>query len=321
MADVYPEIEPYEHGLLDVGEGNLVYWEQCGNPDGTPAVVLHGGPGTGCSPGMRQLFDPSAYRVVLFDQRQCGRSTPDAADYDTDLSSNTTPNLISDMEALRDHLGIDRWLVFGGSWGSTLGLAYAQRYPERVFGMVIESVTSSRRLEIDWLYHDVGRLFPQEWARFRDGVPPQERSDDLVAAYYRLLNSPDPTVRERAAASWCEWEMSIVSADPDYEPGPRWSDPRFRYRFARIVTHYFHHDVWLPEGGIFRDAHRLAGIPGVLVHGKLDFGSPVDTAWELAQLWPDAELVVVPRAGHAGTDPGMTEAVLAALDRMALVSR
>ena len=321
MADVYPEIEPYEHGLLDVGGGNLVYWEQCGNPDGTPAVVLHGGPGTGCNPGMRRLFDPSVYRVVLFDQRQCGRSTPDAADYDTDLASNTTPNLISDIEALRGHLGIDRWLVFGGSWGSTLGLAYAQRYPERVCGIVIEGVTSSRRLEIDWLYHDVGRLFPQEWARFRDGVPPQERSGDLVAAYYRLLNSPDPQVRERAAAKWCEWEMSIVSADPDYKPGPRWSDPRFRYRFARIVTHYFHHDVWLPEGGIFRDAHRLAGIPGVLVHGRLDFGSPADTAWELAQLWPDAELVVVPGAGHAATDPGMTEAVLAALDRMALVSR
>ena len=318
---MYPEIEPYEHGMLDVGDGNRVYWEQCGNPDGTPAVVLHGGPGTGCNPGMRRLFDPAAYRVVLFDQRQCGRSTPDAADYDTDLSSNTTPHLISDIEALRGHLGIDRWLVFGGSWGSTLGLAYAQRHPQRVSGIVIEGVTSSRRLEIDWLYHDVGRLFPQEWARFRDGVPPQERGGDLVAAYHRLLNSPDPQVRDRAAASWCEWEMSIVSADPDYRPGPVWSDPRFRYRFARIVTHYFSHDVWLPEGEIFRDAHRLAGIPAVLIHGKLDFGSPVDTAWDLAQLWPDAELVVVPNAGHAATDPGMTEAVLSALDRMAPVCR
>ncbi|HET8640460.1 MAG TPA: prolyl aminopeptidase [Pseudonocardiaceae bacterium] len=314
---MYPEIEPYEHGMLDVGDGNLVYWETCGNPAGKPALVLHGGPGAGCSPGMRRLFDPAAYRVVLFDQRQSGRSTPDAADFETDLASNTTPHLLADIEQLREHLGVQRWLLFGGSWGSTLGLAYAQRHPQRVSGIVLMGVTSSRRMEIDWLYHQVGRLFPQEWARFRDGVPAQDRDGNLVAAYHRLLNSPDPEVRAEAAEQWCRWETSLVSTDPDYKRGPRWSDPAFRYRFARIVTHYFVNDVWLPEGVLLREAGRLAGIPGVLVHGRWDYGGPLDTAWELARRWPDAELVTVSGAGHAATDPGMTEAVVAALDKFA----
>ena len=314
---MYPEIEPYEHGMLDVGDGNHVYWEVCGNPAGKPAVVLHGGPGTGCSPGMRRMFDPRAYRVVLFDQRQSGRSTPDAADYATDLSTNTTPNLIADIERLREHLGIARWLVFGGSWGSTLGLAYAQQHPQRVSEVVLMGVTSSRRFEIDWLYRHVGRLFPEQFARFRAGVPPAERDGDLVAAYHRLLEDPDPDVRAEAAAQWCRWETSIVSTDPDYEPSPVWSDPAFRYRFARIVTHYFVNGGFLPDGILQREASRLAGLPAVLVHGRWDFGGPIDTAWELAQLWPDSELVAVTGAGHAASDPGMTEAVVAALDRFA----
>lgn len=314
---MYPEIEPHEHGMLDVGDGNLVYWETCGNPDGKPAVVVHGGPGTGCSPGMRRLFDPDAYRVVLFDQRQCGRSTPDAVDPATDLSTNTTDHLIADMERLRGHLGVDRWLLFGGSWGSTLGLAYAERHPRRVSEIVLMGVTAGRRFEIDWLYHDVGRLFPAEWARFREGAPAGERDGSLVDAYYRLLNSPDPAVRERAASEWCRWETSIVSTDPDYVPSPIWADPAFRYRFARIVTHYFHHGCFLPDGEVMREAHRLAGIPGVLVHGRWDFGGPIDTAWELNRAWPDSELVTVAGAGHVASDPGMTEAVVAALDRFA----
>lgn len=314
---MYPEIEPYDHGLLDVGDGNLVYWEACGNPAGKPALVLHGGPGTGCTPGMRRLFDPQAYRVVLVDQRQCGRSTPDAALYESDLSTNTTHHLIADLEQLRQHLGVPRWLLFGGSWGSTLGLAYAEQHPQHVSEIVLMSVTSSRRFEIDWLYRHVGRLFPEQFARFRAGVPAPDRDGDLVRAYHRLLNDPDPAVRDRAAAEWCRWETSLVSTDPDYRPGPIWSDPTFRYRFARIVTHYFVNDVWLPENHILQHADRLAGIPGILVHGRWDFGGPIDTAWQLAQAWPDSELVPIAGAGHVASDPGMTEAVVAALDKFA----
>ncbi|MEU5695294.1 prolyl aminopeptidase [Actinosynnema sp. NPDC020468] len=315
MVGVYPEIEPYAHGWLDVGDGNRVYWETCGNPEGRPVVVLHGGPGTGCGPGLRRQFDPEAYRIVLVDQRGCGRSTPHAAEHGTDLSANTTAHLVADLEALREHLGVPRWLVFGGSWGCTLGLRYAELFPERVTGLVLVAVTTGAHDELDWLYGGLGRLFPEEHERFRAGVP--AGSADLVAAYDVLLNDPDPAVRRRAADDWCAWEGSIVSLDPDYVPGPRWADPAWRLAFARITAHFFAHRAWLEDGVVLREAHRLRGIPGVLVHGRVDLQGPLATAWALARAWPDAELVVVSGAAHAASDPGMAAAVLAATDRFA----
>jgi proline iminopeptidase len=303
--------------MLDVGDGNRIYWEVCGNPDGKPAVVLHGGPGSGCSTGMRRYFDPSAYRIVLFDQRGCGRSRPHASDPNTDLSINSTDHLIADMERLRQHLDIDRWLLFGGSWGCTLGLAYAERYPHRVTEIVLVGVTMTRGSEIDWLYRGVAPLFPEQWDRFRAGVPPAERDGNLVEAYYRLLQNPDPATHMKAAKDWCDWENALLSVDPDAKPDPRRLQPAFQLAFARIVTHYFRHHAWLEDGILLREAGSLAGIPGVLIHGRLDFGAPLVTAWELAQAWADSELVIVTNAGHASTDPGMSEALIAATNRFA----
>ena len=313
MEERYPEIEPFEHGMLHVGDGQLVYWEACGSPDGKPAVVLHGGPGSGCTPGLRRYFDPDAYRIILFDQRGCGRSVPSAGDPTTALTANTTHHLIADIERLRTHLGIERWLVFGGSWGATLSLAYAEGHPERVTEIVLPSVTMTRPAEIHWLYHGVGRFLPQAWERFRDGVPSQDRDGDLVEAYARLLDDPDPAIRERAARDWCDWEDAVVSLEPGYEPNPRYEDPGFRMTFTRLVTHYFRHYAWLEDGILLREARRLRGIPGALIHGRLDLGSPAMTAWELARAWPDATLELV-GTGHTG-GPAMTERLVAATDR------
>lgn len=312
---MYPEIEPYAHGMLDAGDGHLGYWEVCGNPDGKPAVVLHGGPGSGCRPGWRRFFDPDRYRVVLFDQRGCGRSRPHASDPGTDLSTNTTSHLVADMEQLRRHLGIEQWLLLGASWGSTLGLAYAERHPERVSEIVLVAVTSGRRREIDWITQDVGRIFPAEWARFRAGVPEAERDGRLVEAYHRLLNHPDPAVRDQAARDWCAWEDAHVSLAPDHRPNPRYDDPVFRMAFVRLATHYWSNDCFLEDGVLLREAGRLAGIPGVMIHGRLDVSGPLETAWELAQAWPDSELVVVGDAGHSSAS--MTGVILAATNRFA----
>jgi proline iminopeptidase len=317
MTTLYPEIEPYEYGMLEVGNDHHLYWEQCGNPEGKPVMVLHGGPGSGCSPNMRRYFDPTAYRIILFDQRNCGRSTPHAKDIATDLSTNTTEHLIADIERLRQHLGIERWLVYGGSWGCTLALAYAQRHPERVTEMVLVGITMTRRAEIDWLYHGVGRLFPEQHARFRAGVPAAERDGDLVAAYYRLLQNPDPAIYRKAAHNWCVWEASLISTEPDYVPASFWFEPDFQLTFARIVTHYFHRNAWLEDGVLLRNAGALAGIHGVLIHGRLDLDAPLITAWELNQAWPDSELILVRGAGHSSSDPGMSEAIIAATDRFA----
>ncbi|MBO0877628.1 MAG: prolyl aminopeptidase [Pseudonocardia sp.] len=317
MPEPYPTIEPYRHGMLDVGDGNRVYWEECGRPDGKPALVVHGGPGSGCSTGMRRSFDPNRYRVVLFDQRGCGRSTPNAADPATDMRHNTTEHLLRDMEGLREHLGIGRWLLFGGSWGATLALAYAERHPHRVSEIVLVSVTTTRRSEIDWLYRGVARFFPAEWERFRAGVPSADRDGDLVAAYARLMAHPDSSVRVAAADAWCAWEDAVISLESNGKPNA-YSDrsPDALLAFARICTHYFAHGAWLEEGALLRDAGRLAGIPGVLIHGRLDLGGPLTTAWELAQAWPDAELITVPDSGHTGSDT-MRDRVLAALDTFA----
>jgi proline iminopeptidase len=317
MAGRYPEIEPYEQGLLDVGDGQRLYWEVCGNPAGKPAVVLHGGPGSGCTPGARRLFDPAAYRIVLFDQRGCGRSTPHASDPATDLAPNTTPHLLADIERLRARLGIERWLVLGGSWGSTLGLAYAERHPQRVTELVLVGTTTTRRREVEWVTRSVGRLFPQQWARFVAGVPEAGPDGDLVEAYSRRLQHQDGAVRERAAADWCRWEDAHVRVRGDQGPDHRFDDPAFRMAFARLVTHYWRHAGFLEDGALQRDAPRLAGIPGVMVHGRLDLSGPLDVPWELAQVWPDAELVVVDGAGHSAAEPGMSEALVAATARFA----
>ncbi|MEU1279728.1 prolyl aminopeptidase [Streptomyces sp. NPDC005805] len=311
---LYPPVEPYEEGMLDVGDGNLVHWEVSGNPRGRPALVVHGGPGSGCTPGMRRYFDPAAYRIVLFDQRGCGHSTPHASDPAADMSVNTTHHLLADMEKLRTALGIDSWVLYGGSWGSTLLLAYAQRHPERVTGIVVNGVTTTRRSETDWLYHGAGRFFPEQWDRFRAAVPEAEGPGALVAAYARRMESPDRAVREHAAAEWCRWEDAVLSLEPHGAPDLYAGRPdAARLAFVRITAHYFAHGAWLPEGELLANAGRLNGIPGVLFHGRLDLSSPLDTAWELARGWDGAELVVVDDAGHKGSS-ALRGRVRAAID-------
>jgi len=303
--------------MLDTGDGNLVYWEVCGNPNGKPALVVHGGPGSGCSTGMRRSFDPDRYRIILFDQRGCGRSTPHASSAATDMNRNTTEHLLGDMEQLREHLRVERWLLFGGSWGSTLILAYAERHPDLVTEIVIPNVTTTRRSEIDWLYRGVARFFPEEWERFRGGVPASSRDSDLVVAYARLMENPDPEIRARAAMDWCAWEDAVVSLEPNGASKPYGNQPPASLlAFARITAHYFAHGAWLEEGALLRDAGRLAGIPGVLIHGRLDLSSPLDTAWDLARAWPDAGLVIIGDAGHTGSN-SMLRSVLDALERFA----
>jgi proline iminopeptidase len=301
--------------MLDVGDGNEVFWQVHGDPQGKPAICLHGGPGSGCSPWWARFFDPDRYRVVLLDQRGCGRSTPRASDPSTDLSTNTTGHLIADIERLREHLGIPRWLVMGGSWGSTLGLAYAQAHPERVTELVLFSVVTTTQREVGWVTRDMGRLFPAQWERFRGRVPAAERDGNLAAAYCRLLSDPDPEVREAAARDWCDWEDTHVALAPGHQPDPRFADPTFRMTFARLVTHYWAHGAFLDDGQLLRNIGRLHGIPGVLVTGQLDVSGPPDIAWRLAQAWPDAVFVLVP-AGH-GAQPGVAEAVVKALDGFA----
>lgn len=315
MSSLYPEIEPFAHDLIDVGDGNRIYWETSGNPDGLPALVLHGGPGSGSSPGTRRFFDPKKYRIVLFDQRGCGRSTPHAGDFGTSLSTNTTEHLLADIELLRRHLKVERWLIFGHSWGTTLALACAERHPEQVAALVLAGVTTTRRTEINWLYRGLAPLFPREWARFRAGVPANRRDGDLVAAYHDLLNDPNPAVRDKAAADWHDWEAASISADPHARPPSRWADPGYRMARARIVTHYFRHGAWLEDGILKRDAAKLASVRGVMIHGRLDLQAPLATAWELSRTWTNGTLVVVPSAGHSHADRGMSEAIVEATDR------
>jgi proline iminopeptidase len=317
MIDLYPSLEPYEAGMLDVGDGHRVYWETCGNPLGKPALVLHGGPGSGCTANARRYFNPAAYRIVLFDQRGSGRSTPHASEPGIDLSTNTTAHLLGDIERLRRHLGIERWLVLGGSWGSTLAIAYAEQHPDRVSEMVLFSIATTTAWEIEWITRGVGIFFPKAWSRFRDGVPKADRDDNLADAYHRLLMNPSPDVHEKAARDWCNWEMAIVAIHPDYKPHPRYEDPAFRLGFARLVTHYWRHKAWLEDNVLVREASCLAGIPGVLIHGRLDIGGPLVTPWRLKEHWPGSELIIVSDAGHDARDPGMSESITAATDRFA----
>jgi proline iminopeptidase len=313
---VEPDDGPDDSGLLDVGDGQRVYWETVGDPQGPPAVFLHGGPGGGCSVGHRRLFAPYGYRGVLFDQRNCGRSLPHAADADTELSTNTTDHLVADIEALREHLGIERWLVWGGSWGVTLALAYAERFPERVRAMVLVAVTNTSAVEIDWLYGGLGRFFPAEWEMFRAhvGAGSTASGTELARAYDRLLNDADPGVRAAAADAWCDWEDAVVALDADRRPSRR--DPREALAFARLCAHYFSRHGFLPDGSLLADAHRLEGVPAVLIHGRLDLTAPLATAWATARALPDAELHAINAAGHS-SGPGMAEAIDAAMRRFA----
>jgi proline iminopeptidase len=303
VAEWYPPIEPYDRGLLDVGEGNLVYWETCGNPDGKPAVMVHGGPGQGCVPNMRRTFDPERYRAVLFDQRGCGRSRPHASDPTASLAHNTTDHLVADMERLREHLGIDRWLVTGGSWGTTLGLVYAERYPHRVSEIMLSAISTTRRSEIDWLYHGAAQFFPEEWERFSRGAGPGlSPGGDLVAAYARLMEDPDAKVRNQAATDWRRWEDVVLSLEPNAPPVEDEDPPGAdTLAFVRLTAHYYAHGGFLEDGAVIRDAGRLAGIPGVLIHGRLDLSCPATTAVELARAWPGAELVIDDHSGHRGS--------------------
>jgi proline iminopeptidase len=310
-------IEPYASGMLDVGDGHSMYWECCGNPVGKPAVYLHGGPGSGSTAGARGFFDPSAYRVVLFDQRGSGRSRPLASEPGADLIANTTAHLIKDIEALRQHVGVEKWTVLGVSWGSTLGLAYAEANPQRVDALVLAAVTTTSRREVEWITGEVGRIFPQEWDRFAAAVPAQLRQLPLADAYATMLFDADPTVRAHAAREWCAWEDAHVSLAPGHRPDPRYNDAEFRLRFARLVTHYWRHAAFLQDGELLRDAPLLEGIPGVLIHGRYDVSSPLQTAWLLARRWTTSELHVIDDAGH-GAEDTFGAAIVEALGRLAL---
>lgn len=315
MPPRHPVPGPYASGLLPVTDGHELYWETVVSPAGTPAVWLHGGPGSGSSPRSRGLFDPARYRAVLFDQRGCGRSRPLADSAAADLTTNTTGHLVRDLEQLREHLGIERRVVAGGSWGVTLALAYAQRHPERVIALVLSAVTSGRRSETEWITREMRRVFPREWDAFAAGVPAAERDGDLAAAYARLLASRDPAVTERAARGWCAWEDTHVSLAPGSAPSPRYADPRFRQVFARLVTHYWAHGCFLDDTPVLAAMDRIAHLPAVLVHGRLDVSGPLDTAWDLHRAWPASRLVVCDDDGHGGD--AMTAAAVEALDGFA----
>ncbi|ASY35504.1 MULTISPECIES: prolyl aminopeptidase [unclassified Streptomyces] len=312
---LHADSAPHAHGHLPTDDGHELYWETCGNPEGLPALVLHGGPGSGCSPRFRRYFDPARYRIVLLDQRGAGRSRPHASDPAHDLATNTTPHLIADLEALRAHLGIDRWLVWGVSFGSFLGLRYAQLHPARVSALVLTGVATGSRAEVEVLTRGLGRYFPEAFDRFRAGVPEAARDGDLATAYRDLLVSPDPAVRALAARDWTDWETAIIPAPPRSEP--RYEDPRFRLGFVRTVTHYWSQDHFL--GGdevVLRDAHRLHGIPGTLVQGLLDPGNLTGAVHRLAAAWPDASLHVVNDGVH-GANAEMAGHLVAATDRYA----
>jgi proline iminopeptidase len=316
VTELYPPIEPYDEGMLDAGDGNLVHWETCGNPVGKPAVVVHGGPGSGSTPSFRRFFNPAAYRIVLFDQRNCGRSLPRASDPTTSLDANTTHHLVGDIELLRLRLGIGRWLVVGGSWGSTLSLAYAEMHPERVTEMILFGVTTGRHNEFDWAFRGgLARFFPEQFDRLLAAVPTRYSGGDVVDMYARMLNDPDPEIRRRASEEWCTWE----SATPDWPPrlglAPRFKDPEYALAFARIVTHYVRHNAWLEDGILLRNASRLSNIGGVLITGRFDFHSPIAYAWELKRVWPAASVVIVDGAGHG--DAKVMVEVVRATDRFA----
>ncbi|MCC6925582.1 prolyl aminopeptidase [Novosphingobium sp.] len=309
---LYPPIEPYASGMLDVGDGHSIYWERCGTPGGKPAVFLHGGPGSGCSAKQRQQFDPALYDVLLFDQRGCGRSTPFAS-----LENNTTWHLVADIERLREMAGHDKWLVFGGSWGSTLSLAYAQTHPQRVSELVLRGIFLASQGEADWLYkYGASEIYPDGWDDFAGHIPEDERHD-LVEAYNRRLTSHDPQVRLAAAKAWSMWEAVTVTLLPDPDMMADFTADDHAVAVARIENHFFRHDCWLEPGQLLRDAHKLRAIPGVIVQGRHDSCTPPSAAWALKKAWPEVELQIVPDGGHLFTESGITDGLVRASDRFA----
>ncbi|HIK20738.1 MAG TPA: prolyl aminopeptidase [Synechococcus sp. M44_DOE_062] len=310
LRDLYPPIEPYDQGFLTVSSLHTLYYEQCGNPAGKPVVFLHGGPGGGIDPIYRQYFDPSRWRVVLFDQRGCGKSRPYA-----ELRENTTWDLVADIEKLRQHLGIDRWFVFGGSWGSALALAYGQTHPQSCLGFILRGIFLLRPFELRWFYQSgASYFFPDAWEHYLEPIPPEEW-DDLLAAYHRRLNDPDPQVRLRAARAWSVWEASTSKLIPSPELIERFGRGEFAEAFARIECHYFVHGGFLdPADQLLRGVGRLRHLPAVIVQGRYDVVCPPISAWELHQAWPEAEFRMIPDAGHSITEPGIRTALLEATD-------
>jgi proline iminopeptidase len=309
----YPPIEPFDQGTLEVSKTHSIYYEQSGNPKGKPVVFIHGGPGGGTDPRQRRFFDPSRYRIVLFDQRGCGRSTPHAS-----LEDNTTWDLVRDMEKIREHLHIDRWQVFGGSWGSTLGLAYAETHPDRVSEIVLRGIFLLRKWEIDWFYQEgASRIFPEPWALYLAAIPREEHGD-LLNAYHKRLLSSDPEVALAAAKAWSVWEGSTSCLYPDHELMRKMAGDSFALAFARIECHYFVNKGFFErEDQLLANASRLRNIPGVIVQGRYDVVCPAKSAWDLSQAWPEADLTIVPDAGHSAMEPGILDALIRATDRFA----
>ena len=309
---LYPPIKPYASGMLDVGDGHSLYWERCGTAGGKAAVMLHGGPGAGCSPNHRRQFDPARYDVLLFDQRGCGRSTPHAS-----LHANTTWDLVADIERLREMAGIDRWLVFGGSWGSTLSLAYAEAHPERVTELVLRGIFLFEQHEVDWLYrYGASELFPEGWDDFLAPVAEADRGD-LVDAYRKLLTGDDATAQMAAARAWSKWEALTVTLLPDLKMIAEVTGDKHALEISRIENHYMANRGWLEPGQLLRDVGRLKGIPAVIVQGRHDNCTPPRAAWELKKAWPEVELQIVPDGGHLYSEPGVLDGLIRATDRFA----
>jgi len=311
---LYPAIEPYETGMLDVGDGHRLYWELCGNPDGKPVVFLHGGPGGGSSPDHRRQFNPDKYKILVFDQRGCGKSTPYAS-----LDHNTTWDLVEDIEKLRTQVAkVDKWQVFGGSWGSTLALAYAETHPERTTELVLRGIFLFDQFEIDWMYKDGGasQIYPDKFEEFLAAIPEEERGD-LVEAYRKRLTSGDMDVQLAAAQAWSKWEGDIVTLLPSPETVEHFTSPEVAVAVARIENHYMATHGWLEEGQLLRDASKLRGIPGVIVQGRHDTCTPPIAAWKLKEAWPEAQLNIIPDAGHLFSEPGNLDALIRATDKFA----
>ena len=308
-SDLYPDIAPYESGYLPLDHGHIMYWEQVGTPSGMPVLFLHGGPGAGAGAVHRRFFDPARFRVVIFDQRGAGRSRPLGS-----LVANDTPHLIADIERLRVHLGVERWLVFGGSWGSTLGLAYGQAHPERVRGFVLRGIFLGRDEEVAWFLYGLRRFFPDAWRKFAAQVPEEERGD-LLEAYWKRLTHPDAKVHLPAARAWSIYEGSCSTLLPSPETVASFAEDRTALGLARIEAHYFRHRLFLPEGGLLAGMGRIASIPAEIVQGRYDMICPPESAVDLAAAWPAARLTMVPDAGHSALEPGIRAALLAAMER------
>jgi len=312
MRQFFPPLKPYQTHRLPVSGGHVLYLEECGRPDGIPVVFLHGGPGAGCEAYHRQFFDPDVYRIVLFDQRGCGRSQPHA-----ELRDNTTATLLEDIETIRETLGIGKWLVFGGSWGSTLALVYAEQYPDRVSGLILRGIFLCRARDIGWFYQDgASSLLPDYWQDFVSVIPEAERGN-MVAAYYRRLTGADEIARMAAAKAWSVWEGRASTLLPRASVIDHFANPLTALSLARIECHYFMNDSFLGDNQILEQAHRLHGIPGVIVHGRYDTVCPLEQAWLLHQAWPQARLEIIPDAGHSATEPGIVDALLRATEDFA----